>query len=185
MRAHTKTFNIYLEALLIQIHIDHYLLPKVSQPISQTIKDIRRSIMQIKFTILMASALSLISPTLGIPQLPIIPSLGVPAPATSIINSVAGSTGLPILSSIVPVSAVAVPTGLSTTPVNGLTTDPTTLANKLSEAIQVLELILSILAQLSSTGLIAIPGASSLGSSVEGTLLVQLLALAKGTIPTS
>ena len=48
-----------------------------------------------------------------------------------------------------------------------------------------LELILSILGELSSEGSIPVPGATSLGESVEGTLLVQLLALAKSTVPNS
>lgn len=125
-------------------------------------------------------------PALALPSLPVPAglALGVPPTATSVINSVvaqAGATGLPIVGGLTSVPGVALPTGLPTNLIPGLPVDPTSLAASISEAVSVLQLILTLLGSLTSGTGTPLGG---VGLGVQGTLIASLVRLVEELLPT-
>jgi len=111
---------------------------------------------------------------------------------TSVLSAVnSGSTGAALSSNLGSITGAASPaTGLTAAAnvIPGMTMDPQTLLNEVSQVTEIMQFVASLLQTFLSTGGIAIsgiPGIADVGAVAQGQLILALLALSKNLIPLS
>ncbi|KAL9104115.1 MAG: hypothetical protein Q9163_000917 [Psora crenata] len=144
-------------------------------------------------TVTLATPAPVADPEPQLPNLPITVPAGLPTGITSLL------TGIPISNAAGATSAIgALPTGVipavpgvPTTPIGGgltvlgLSTNPSTVLNQISEAVEVLQYVAGLIQNLIQTGTVNIPGIVGVGLGVQGQYLVALLNLARTLVPAS